>query len=86
MSMISERASIILRTCESSTIDLEAVEVSGLVEILAKNSSNDVCRHELYLDKELLVTTIGRPIVFFQLRICHKYNSIFKYRFVKECS
>lgn len=54
-----ERASIILRTCENPAIDLEAVEVSGLVEILAKNSSDEVCNKELFHDEELLVATIG---------------------------
>lgn len=55
----SERSSIILRTCESSTMDLEAMEVTGLVEILAKSSSNDVCHRELCPDEDLLVITIG---------------------------
>lgn len=58
--ILSERASIILRTCESPTMDLEAMEVTGLVEILAKNSSGDVCQKELSLDDNLLVVTIGK--------------------------
>ncbi|KZS21855.1 Ataxin-10 [Daphnia magna] len=56
--LFQERSSIILRTCESSTMDLEAMEVTGLVEILAKSSSNDVCHRELCPDEDLLVITI----------------------------
>ena len=40
-------------------MDLEAMEVSGLVEILAKSSSGDVCHKELFMDDSLLVATIG---------------------------
>lgn len=35
------------------------MEVTGLVEILAKSSSNDVCHRELCPDEDLLVITIG---------------------------
>ncbi len=53
-----------MRTCENSTMDLEAMEVAGLIEILAKSSSGDVCHRELFLDDNLLVATIGTCIVF----------------------
>ncbi|XP_046459336.1 ataxin-10-like [Daphnia pulex] len=56
--LFQERASLILRTCENPSLDLEAMEATSLVEILAKSSSGDVCHRELFLDDDLLVTTI----------------------------
>lgn len=35
-------------------MNLEALEVASLVEILAKGSSNDMCRNELRSDESLL--------------------------------
>ena len=40
-------------------MDLEAMEATSLVEILAKSSSGDACHRELFLDDDILVTTIG---------------------------
>lgn len=47
-------------------MDLEAMEATSLVEILAKSSSGDVCHRELFLDDDLLVTTIGITYNFFK--------------------
>nr|CAH0104257.1 unnamed protein product [Daphnia galeata] len=56
--LFQERASLILRTCENPSMDLEAMEATSLVEILAKSSSGDACHRELFLDDDVLVTTI----------------------------
>lgn len=62
-----ERANLILRTCENPSLDLEAMEATSLAEILAKSSSGDVCHRELFLDDDLLVTTIGITYNFFKI-------------------
>lgn len=53
-----DRSSLILNTCESSAVNLEALEAASLVEILAKGSSNDECRNEFRLDDSLLETCV----------------------------
>lgn len=40
-------------------MDLEAVEVSGLVELLAKGSSKDDCRKQLNITESLSIVAIG---------------------------
>ena len=48
-------------------MDLEAVEVSGLVELLAKGSSNDDCRKQLHMSENLAIVAIGKKLVVISL-------------------
>lgn len=81
---LAERAGIILRTCESSSMDLEAMEVSGLVEILAKSSSGDVCHKELFMDDSLLVATIGTLFMLSPLKIVYRVSCFLFTRFASK--
>lgn len=43
-------------------MNLEAVEVASMIEILAKGSSIETCKNELLLDASLLETTVGMHV------------------------
>lgn len=56
---LPEKANLVLRTFDSPIMDLEALEVSGLLEILAKSSSFEVFHNKLLHDNNLLICTLG---------------------------
>ena len=60
---IPEKSSTILRTCNSNANDLEALEVTALVELLAKGSCDDVCRAKLISEDGVLRLSIGTHLV-----------------------
>ena len=43
---------------------MEALEVSGVVELLAKGSSNDECRKQLLVAENLVIVTIGKNFIY----------------------
>merc|ERR1712137_1389511 len=53
-----EKFGVVLRTCESSSEDLEALEIVHLIEVLAKGSSEDLSRAEMLKEDELLISAI----------------------------
>ena len=59
----SEKFGVVLRTCESSSEDLEALEIVHLIEVLAKGSSEDLSRAEMLKEDELLISAIGKFVV-----------------------